>query len=287
MPRRWVTIALGVLLVGACTGGPGASTTSTPAATSPSMPAPTGQPTPSPARTSSPVTFDDDVVVADDGRAVHARCWGTGGPSIVLEAGAPSAGLRQFGNAAMITILAAERRVCTYDRAGEGQSDPAPNEPRDLDDVTDDLHAVIAGLGLEGPVVLVGSSGGGNIVVHHAHRFPGEVLGVVMLDVPAPQATLTLEQAPELAWDSPENPEHVEYVAAVENLQAKQRLTFAAPLLVITATNGQSSVADQSFWLSWSTTKSHQIELAGEHEVYLGSPRDVAAAILAMPEVSP
>jgi pimeloyl-ACP methyl ester carboxylesterase len=232
------------------------------------------------------MTFDADVEVSKDGRSVHVTCWGAGGPAILLEAGYPSAGLQQFAGAGtMLRLLAAERRVCAYDRAGNGRSDPAPNEPRDLDDVTDDLHAVLEGAGLDTPVALVGSSGGGNIVAYYAHRFPKDVLAVVLLDVPAPQADLTVEQAPEIAWDAPENPEHVDIVPEVENRQANERLPFPAPLLVVTATEGQSNVADQSFWLPWSTTRSRQVELPGPHEVYLGSPQEIATAILALPEL--
>ena len=54
-----------------------------------------------------------------------------------------------------------------------------------------------------------------------------------------------------------------------------------APLLVITATRGQSNVADQAFWLGWSAG-SRQIELDGEHTVYNDQPVAIADAIVAM-----
>ena len=50
---------------------------------------------------------------------------------------------------------------------------------------------------------------------------------------------------------------------------------------MITATAGQSSVADQAFWLEWSEL-GEQIEIEGGHTVYQDSPDEVAAAILGL-----
>jgi pimeloyl-ACP methyl ester carboxylesterase len=221
--------------------------------------------------------------VANDGRKLELRCWGEGSPTIILEAGYPSAGIEQFvtNGRPFTERLAEQRKTCAYDRAGNGASDAAPMEPRDIDDVTDDLHALLAAAHVEGPYVLVGSSFGGMIVTYYAHRFPDGIRGVVLLDVPAPSATLTLTEAPELAWDSPQNPEHADVVPEFENRLAKERFAFMAPLLVITATRGQSNVADQAFWLGWSAD-SRQIELDGEHTVYNDQPVAIADAIVAM-----
>jgi len=221
--------------------------------------------------------------VAKDGRKLALRCWGEGSPTIILEAGYPSAGLEQFGTYGnrFTARLADQRRTCAYDRAGNGASDPAPMKPRDIDDVTDDLHAVLEAAHVEGPYLLVGSSFGGMIVTYYAHRFPDGVRGVILLDVPAPSATLSLTEAPELAWDSPQNPEHADVVPEFENRLAKERFPFTAPLLVVTATRGQSNVADQKFWLDWSSD-SRQVELDGEHTIYEDQPVAIADAILAM-----
>jgi hypothetical protein len=53
---------------------------------------------------------------------------------------------------------------------------------------------------------------------------------------------------------------------------------------VITATGGQSNVTDQAFWLEWSETR-RQIELSGGHDVAGDRPQEVAAAILALPDL--
>ena len=211
-------------------------------------------------------------------------CLGDGSPTVLLEAGHPSGGLRDFliDGRTFVTDLAARRRVCAYNRAGYGPSDPAPLEPRDLDDVTDDLHALLMAANVDGPLVLAGSSFGGMIVTYYAHRFPNDVASVVLMDVPAPSASLTVDEVPGLAWDHPSNPEHVDVVPEFENRLAREQFPFEAPLLVITASEGGSTMSEQAFWLDWSKA-SRQIQVAGGHTVYRDSPREVAEAILGMP----
>jgi pimeloyl-ACP methyl ester carboxylesterase len=77
------------------------------------------------------------------------------------------------------------RTRATADRARWGRRDPAPNEPRSADDVVDDLDALLNAADVDGPFVLAGSSFGGAIVSHFADRHPADVVGVVLLDVPA------------------------------------------------------------------------------------------------------
>ena len=246
-------------------------------------PAPTARPDVSTAPPLASVTGDYEV--APDGRTLHMTCLGAGSPTVLLEGGHPGSGLADFLRYGRVftTLLAAERRVCTYDRAGYPGSDPAPNEPRDLEDVTDDLHALLEAAEIEGPLVLAGSSFGGFIVTYYAHRFPEGIEGVVLLDAPRPSATLTLEVAPELAWDHSTNPEHLDVVPEFENRLANERFPFEAPLLVITATDGGSTMAEHAFWLDWSESSEH-VSIEGGHEVYIDSPEEVRDAIL---EIAP
>ena len=223
--------------------------------------------------------------VAEDGRELVILCEGEGAPTIVLEDGHPSetGGIARFTSGELWSLLTAETRVCAYDRAGYGQSDPAPNEPRDADDVVDDLQALLEAAGESGPFILAGSSFGGMIVSYFAAREPGNVSGVVLLDVPAPTDTLTVEEIPELAWDHPANPEHVDVIPEFETRFARQPVSMEAPLTVVTATEGQSSVEDQSYWLAVSPD-AKQLELAGGHDIEQDDPAGVAEAILAMVE---
>ena len=278
MSRRSLTLLAYSMLLAACGG------TQPNATALPTVVASAATPTPIPTEdVMSEPSLDGSFPVGEADRSLAITCWGEGSPTIILEAGHPSSGLEQFGQLgrSLVTELATETHTCAYDRAGYGRSDPAPEEPRDLDDVTDDLHALLEAAAIDGPYILVGSSFGGFIVTYYAHRFPKDIDGVVLLDVPAPSAELTLQEAPELAWDDPSNPEHVDVVPEFENRLATERFPFDAPLVVITATAGQSDMANQGFWLEWSAD-SRQVEIEGGHTVYEDSPEAVAQEILTL-----
>src|SRR6266540_5205750 len=69
------------------------------------------------------------------GRKLHLNCTGNGSPTVILEAGASSFAIDW---ALVQPEIARTNRVCSYDRAGMGWSDPATGGP--LDNVTGDLH---------------------------------------------------------------------------------------------------------------------------------------------------
>ncbi len=60
---------------------------------------------------------------------------------------------------------------------------------------------------------------------------------------------------------------------------AREPVAIEAPLLVITATDGQSDVEDQAFWLQLSPDAS-QIEVDGGHDLDMDAPAEVADAVL-------
>ena len=63
-------------------------------------------------------------------------------------------------------------RVCAFDRAGLGPSDPQPRSPQTAADVVADLHAALAAAGETGPFVPVGFSLGGLFVRLYASTYP-------------------------------------------------------------------------------------------------------------------
>lgn len=211
------------------------------------------------------------------------RCWGEGSPTIVYDAGTGTSGIAQAQGSPITRGLAAQTRVCSYDRAGIGASDPAPLRKRYLDDVVDDLHAVLLAADVDPPYLLVGSSGGGFDVYHHTGRYRDDVVGLVMLDVPAGQAHMSRSDVP--AWDSAENPEHMDYVA-VEHQMAVDRLPIPAiPVTVVTAAQGQSAdPKEQRVWLKGSSDPK-QVVVESGHDVFYESPDDVLQAILAILDV--
>ena len=77
-------------------------------------------------------------------------------------------------------------RVCAYDRGGYGWSDPSL-QPRTLDGITADLHALLEKSGERPPYILVGHSLGGLNIWSYASHYPGEVAGLVLVDSAHPQ----------------------------------------------------------------------------------------------------
>jgi pimeloyl-ACP methyl ester carboxylesterase len=197
--------------------------------------------------------------VGDDGRRLALVCWGEGSPTVLLETG--GANIEEWTGSGVVRRLASGTRVCTYDRAGTGTSDPAPNERRDAEDVAHDIKALLAAADLAGPYVLVGRSFGGMIVTHYAEVLPEGVVGVVVLDTPAPSATFTEQSEPGLVWDFPGNTEHLDVLVGFENRFAKDPPKFEVPVLVITPLPGEASAKDEGFWLQVSS-KSRQVELS-------------------------
>ncbi len=197
----------------------------------------------------------------DGNRKLALVCWGEGSPTVLLETGGVN--LDEWTGSGVISALANSNRVCTYDRAGTGLSDPAPQRRRDAEDVVTEANALLAAADITGPLVLVGRSFGGMIVAHFAETFPADVVGVVVLDTPAPSAEFTPRSEPELVWDFPGNTEHLDVVGGFENRFANDPPRFDAPLLVVTPTDSEASAENESFWLG-SSPDSRQVTCVGE-----------------------
>ncbi len=72
-------------------------------------------------------------------------------------------------------------RVCSYDRAGYGWSDPGPM-PRTSTQIAKELHAVLQNAGEHPPYVLVGHSfGAANVRVYNG-LYSSDVVGMVLVD---------------------------------------------------------------------------------------------------------
>lgn len=125
------------------------------------------------------------------GRRINLDCRGAGGPTVVLMAGIASWSPVWYKTQ---PVIAQETRVCAFDRAGYGFSDPAPR-PQILSDVIDDLHAALKDRGIPGPYVLVGHSLGGLEARLYAQRWPKDVVGMVLVDTsPAAEGLIDEEQ---------------------------------------------------------------------------------------------
>lgn len=117
------------------------------------------------------------------GYHLHINCTGTGGPTVVIEAGL---GDWSTGWDVVQQGVAKETRVCTYDRAGWGWSEAGPL-PRDAAQSAKELHALLQNANIPGPYVIVGHSLGGLAVRVFANEYASEVAGVVLIDSMSPR----------------------------------------------------------------------------------------------------
>ncbi len=120
------------------------------------------------------------------GHRLNMYCVGSGSPTVVFDSGL------EDWSPAWVTIqpeIAKTTRACTYDRAGNGLSDPGPM-PRTTARIVSDLHTMLHNSGEPGPYILVGHSFGGINVRHYADRYLAQVAGLVLDDASAEQEVL-------------------------------------------------------------------------------------------------
>jgi pimeloyl-ACP methyl ester carboxylesterase len=133
------------------------------------------------------------------GYSLYIECAGSGSPTVILEAGlgAPSAtftlpipiaGLAA-GWRTVRTALAAETRVCAYDRAGLGRSDrrPAGVAPN-AHTYSNELRMLLTNANVPRPYVLYGGRFGGLLVLSHTLHWqqPNEFVGMVFSEALSP-----------------------------------------------------------------------------------------------------
>jgi pimeloyl-ACP methyl ester carboxylesterase len=116
------------------------------------------------------------------GHRLHLSCTGSGSPTVVLE---PGAGGMSSTVGLITPAVARDTRVCVYDRAGRGWSEPA-DTPQDATQIATDLHTLLHRGQVPGPYVLAGHSFGGLYTLAFAARYPDEVAGMVLVDSTAP-----------------------------------------------------------------------------------------------------
>jgi pimeloyl-ACP methyl ester carboxylesterase len=123
------------------------------------------------------------------GHGLHLSCTGSGSPTVVLQAGGGEMS-SAFGWIA--PAVARDTRVCVYDRAGRGWSEPA-DATQDATRIATDLHTLLERGGIPGPYVLAGHSFGGLYVLTFAALYPDDVVGLTLLDSTAPATTTPAE----------------------------------------------------------------------------------------------
>ena len=207
----WLWVASLVVVLAAC----GGSSTSTPG-DSPS------------ARLQGMVDIGD--------RSLLLRCRGSGGPTVVLEAGLAD-DLSTWD--AVQAPVSARTRVCAYNRANIGVSDAAP-KPRTTTDMVDDLEHLLAAADERPPYVLVGFSFGGLVVQQFAATHADDVAGLVLVESNHPdeerqfESHLTRRQIREDRAEVAGNPEGADVFSSFDEVRSAGPLPDV-PLVVVTA----------------------------------------------------
>src|ERR1051326_6282542 len=117
------------------------------------------------------------------GHRLHVTCLGTGSPTVVIERGLGdwSASWRSWVQPEAARTI----RVCAYDRAGMGYSEPGPL-PRTAAHFAQELHRLLQHADIRGPYFVVGHSSGSLTVRVSADAYPAEVVGVVLIESTSP-----------------------------------------------------------------------------------------------------
>jgi len=130
-------------------------------------------------------TWRDARQFPQRGRTVQAGpikmnidCAGSGSPTVILEQGG---GMPALGWLKIQPHIAQFTRVCSYDRAGYGWSEPGPM-PRTVPRLAEELKALLAASGEKGPYVMVAASLGGPIVRLYTKLYPTDVAGLILVD---------------------------------------------------------------------------------------------------------
>jgi pimeloyl-ACP methyl ester carboxylesterase len=274
MRRSWLVLVV-IVALAACTQASTTSTTSTTPATS-------TEPTPLP-------NVYDKVDIG--GYRLAYQCVGTGSPTVIAESGYDTGGTTEFSG--LLEPIGQISRICTYDRAGTGNSDNRPrSEAKGLtsEDQARELHALLQAAAIEPPYVLVAHSYGGFVSRLFAATYPGETQALVLIEsshedeIPAYRRYFRDDPA-EADWVDGGDLLDIDATAAA--LRSRARDFGSMPLVVIRAQTYDDVLAE-TLWrrtqadLATLSTDGMEIEaLDSGHFVQDDNPGVVVAAVRA------
>jgi pimeloyl-ACP methyl ester carboxylesterase len=270
----------------------------------------------------SPSTSTSTELVADvdvGGRTMHLECVGptdTGEPTILLEAGG---GGDTHSWEAILPVMQSTHRLCAYDRAGLGLSEPPAEASRTTSDQVADLRKLLDAAGVGRPFVIVAQSYGANVAILFTQAAGDEVAGLLFVDPQSPHLTERLRDVlPAPAADEPAsltdfrdslttfetdpslNPEHLQLRTSLAEgagaLDAPGPLFGDRPVVVLSAgippssrlglppddlakTIDKFSAATQQELADESTAGSRETVSGVGHEIQLDRPQAVIDAL--------
>jgi pimeloyl-ACP methyl ester carboxylesterase len=243
MLGRLLVLTIAILVFGACGGATGST-----------APSATAQPSPS-ANASAELVLDVDI---GGGRTMHLVCVGptdSGEPTILLESGG---GMDYSAWTEILPVMASTHRLCAYDRAGLGASDPPPEASRTAAAQVEDLRALLDAAEVVGPFVIGSWSYGATVATLFTKAYPDDVVGLLFVDPQSPPVVASwIDALPEPAADEPasitslrnefdtfyddpsQNPEHVHLLPSLAEaaaaLDAPGKLFGDRPVVVLSA----------------------------------------------------
>lgn len=112
------------------------------------------------------------------GYRLHIHCIGTGSPTVILDAGLGGSSLDWN---LVQAELGTTTKVCAYDRAGMGWSDPSA-QARTPEQIAKELHSLLVNANVDGPYVLVAHSLAGKYARLFALHHSDQTAGIVLID---------------------------------------------------------------------------------------------------------
>jgi len=266
-----------------------------------------------------PIDEPMDAMIDIGTHNLHIYCIGSGSPAVIIDTGVTETYESWLP---LMEDIAKETRVCGYDRAGYGQSEPGPL-PRDSARAAAELHNLLTKARVDSPYILVGHSLGGLNLQVYASEYPEDLAGLVLLD-PPPIGWITGDQFPGLrqlfseasngyramaessrTGSNPEGAakadffdmvasEHEELMGESGALVKAISSFGAIPLTVIAATEanpdfGEFAEPFQTFWIEQSrelagkSSRGQFIKAEGSsHHIHLDAPQLVLDAISEM-----
>lgn len=116
-----------------------------------------------------------------NGNKTHLWCLGEAQPgqsTVIVEAGI---GRTSLDWAHILPLIAPTTQICAYDRLGYGWSSPA-STPRSLENLSQELNAVLSKANITAPLLLVGHSYGGAVARQYTSQYPQDVAGLILVD---------------------------------------------------------------------------------------------------------